>query len=57
MSVSPSVCLSVMRLNCEWCIPAAFAKLIWPLAIYIIKKIWKADKFKQAQVKSHCGVE
>jgi len=37
--VCPSVCLSVslfvMRLNCVWCIHAAFAKLLWPL-VYLL---------------------
>jgi len=31
VSVGQSVRLSVMRLNCVWCIRATFVKLLWPL--------------------------
>jgi len=37
-SVCPFVSLSVMRLNCVWCIHAAFAKLLWPLVCFFICK-------------------
>jgi len=33
LSVCLSVCFSVTRLDCVWCIRAAFAKVLWPLVI------------------------
>jgi len=37
--VCSSVSLSVTRLNCVWCIRAAFAKFLWPLVLFILEQV------------------